>query len=609
MRKRLARIRSWRTVPALAVGIAVLNFLWVSRVYAADEGQQLHLFSLSMGLFGGLALFLYGMDTTSDALKSVAGARMRTILSKLVTNRIMGLVTGVIVTAIIQSSSVTTVMLISLITAGLISFSQAVSVILGANIGTTITVQIIALKVTQYSLLLLAVGFLLSFTGKGKKRYYGYWLMGLGFIFLGMDVMGNAMVPLKDYKPFVNLMATVTNPWWSLLIAAVFTALVQTSAATVAIAIVFASQGLIDLYTAIALILGANIGTSATAALASIGKPPEAVRAAVAHVLFKTIGALIVLPFIPQLAQIVVAISPKWQPGMSEAMYHSKVLPRQIANAHTVFNVGIALLFLPFSSLAVRFIEWLVPDRDNGLEGLAAKPRYLDDSLVDTPHLALGMVRREVNRMGDVLEQMLEGIPEAVFEGDLDKMEGLKEKDEKVDALFAAITRYLAKIGQEDIPEDVADEVLGAMSALTELEAIGDIIENNLAHLARRKVEENIVLDEQALAVLTEYHLQVTRAFKSAIVAFVSDNKEIARMVMEMKSTINNLDIQARARMAAFLRQTLTPHELASYTLEMDIMDNLKRIYYHTKRVAKLVAQEEGAADWQAVPSLAPASS
>lgn len=594
----MSRKQAIRAIPLLAGVLFSLLFLAPTTAQAAEGApSQLALFPLATGLFGGLSLFLFGMDQASDALQAVAGSSMRRILDRLITNRFMGLLTGVIVTAILQSSSVTTVMLVSFITAGLISFSQAIGVILGANIGTTITVQIIAFKVTRYALLLVTAGFALLFTQKGTRRSFGRWLMGIGLIFFGMSVMGDAMTPLRTYQPFLNTMAAISNPWYSLVIAALFTAVIQTSAATVGIAIVFASQGLITLETGIALILGANVGTCVTAGLAAIGKPPEAVRAAVAHVLFKVIGALIALPFIPQIAEIVVAISPKLAEGASNMVLQQQIVPRQIANAHTVFNVGIALLFLPFSSLFVRWVEWLVPDREDFGE-MALRPRYLDDSLIDTPSLALGMVRREVNHVGDVLEQMLAGVPTALFRGDLEKMQEVQEMDEQVDALYASTTRYLAKIGQENLPESVADEVLAALTALTELEAIGDIIENNLAHLAHVRVENNVQITPESLAFLDEYHTRISKAFQSAIVAFVSNNTEIAEIVMGMKEEVNQADIQARAWQAMILQQSLTSAEMASYTLQMDIMDNFKRIYYHIKRVAKLVVHEEGAADW-----------
>jgi len=245
-----------------------------------------------MQLFGGLALFLFGMEQMSDSLKAVAGEKMKTILSKLTTNRVSGALTGALVTAVIQSSSVTTVLVVGFISAGLMSMSQSIGVIMGANIGTTITAQIVAFKVTKYALLMISVGFtMLFFSQQHKIKQYGGMLMGLGLVFFGMGVMSEAMHPLRSYQPFLDLMVNMSNPLLGILVAAAFTALVQSSSATTGIVIVMASQGFISLPAGIALAFGANIGTCVTALLAAIGKPREALRAAAVHVLFNVLGA------------------------------------------------------------------------------------------------------------------------------------------------------------------------------------------------------------------------------------------------------------------------------------------------------------------------------
>ncbi|MEA2080056.1 MAG: Na/Pi symporter, partial [Pseudomonadota bacterium] len=267
--------------------------------------------NMAMKLLGGLALFLFGMEQMADALKAAAGERMKVILAKLTTNRFMGAATGAFVTAIIQSSSVTTVLVVGFITAGLMSMSQSIGVIMGANIGTTITAQIVAFKVTHYALLMVAAGFgMLFFSRKEKINQYGGMLMGLGMVFFGMSVMSDAMNPLRSYQPFLDLMTRMENPLIGILVAAGFTALIQSSSATTGIVIVMASQGFITLSAGIALAFGANIGTCVTALLASIGKPREAVRAALVHVLFNVCGVLLWLGFIPYLAQFVTWFSP-----------------------------------------------------------------------------------------------------------------------------------------------------------------------------------------------------------------------------------------------------------------------------------------------------------
>ena len=359
----LTRCRRLGVRVALGMGLGIALWMLAMPGVAATDAGGLDWTTMFIQLTGGLALFLFGMDQMGEALRLVAGDKMRQILGKLTTNRVMGLVTGAVVTAIIQSSSVTTVMLVGFVTANLMSLSQAIGVILGADIGTTITAQIVAFPIKKYALLLVAVGFLMTFTSKKEDvRQYGALIMGLGMIFFGMAVMSGAMKPLRSHQPFIDLMQNVSNPLVGILISTAFTALVQSSSATMGIVIVLASQGLISLEGGIALALGANIGTCATAGLAAIGKPREAVRVAVAHVAFKIVGVLLIVWFIPPFADLVRGVSPASEhlAGMDRLAADT---PRQVANAHTLFNVGIAFLFLPFAGVFARFSEWVVPDR------------------------------------------------------------------------------------------------------------------------------------------------------------------------------------------------------------------------------------------------------
>ena len=294
-----------------------------------------------MGLLGGLVLFLYGMEKMSEGLKKSAGKGMRKILSALTNNRIIGLAVGAFVTMVIQSSSATTVMLVSFAQAKLLTFGQTLSVILGANIGTTVTAQLIAFKVTDYAFLMIIIGFALTiFSKKDSYKYLGESLLGFGILFLGMKIMSDAMYPLRDYEPFIALMKNLENPVYGFIIGAVFTALIQSSSAFTGIVIVLAQQGLLTLDAGIPLLFGANIGTCVTAGLASLGASREAKRVALAHVIFNTAGAVIFLFWIPYFADIVRWISP-----VSDAEGMEKLAsetPRQIANAHTLFNVSVA---------------------------------------------------------------------------------------------------------------------------------------------------------------------------------------------------------------------------------------------------------------------------
>ncbi len=398
-----------KTVLALILGVTA-GLIAMPALAAATSGggQAIDWWTMGMTLLGGLAVFLYGMEQIAEALKKVAGDSMKQILARLTNSRIMGLITGAFVTAIIQSSSVTTVMLVGFVTAGLMSLSQAIGVILGADIGTTITAQIVAFKVTKYALLLVAVGFGLIFMGKRDNiKQYGHLIMGLGLIFFGMGIMSEGMTPLRSYEPFIALMQNVSNPVIGILVAALFTALVQSSSATMGVVIAMALQGLISLEAGIALALGANIGTCATAGLAAIGKPREAVRVAVAHVSFKVVGVILIFPFIPYLADLVRDISPVAAAGVAGMDKLAAETPRQIANAHTIFNVALAAVLLPFAGLIARLCEWIVPDKKLDEDPALIRPTYLDDTLLAIPSLALDRTRLEIGHMGDYVNQML----------------------------------------------------------------------------------------------------------------------------------------------------------------------------------------------------------
>ena len=597
--------QSWlkRLLPIALIALATAAVFTPWAAQAGGKGGGIDVFTITMKLFGGLAIFLYGMERMGDALKIVAGEKMKEILGTLTKNRFMGLITGAIVTAIIQSSSVTTVLLVGFVTADLMSLSQAIGVILGADIGTTITAQIVAFKVTKFASLLIAVGFVQIFTAKEeKKKQYGYLVMGLGMIFFGMGEMSNAMKPLRTYEPFIDMMKSVDNPVIGIMISAAFTGLIQSSSATMGVIVALAMQGLISLEGGIALAFGANIGTCMTAGLAAMGKPRAAVRVAVAHVTFKIAGVAIAVWLIPLLADLVRDISPQYADLAGRERMAAEV-PRQVANAHTIFNVVMAFAFLPLGGLFVRWCEYVVPHApegdsvDDAMAGISYKPKYLDEGLISTPSLALSMVRREVNVMSDVLEKMLADIPEAVFKGDLEKMKEIAKMDDRVDEIHQAVASYLAKIGSGNLPASVAEEVMATITATSEMENIGDIIENNFVHLTEVCAANKVVMNEEAIQSLTDYHSKVSSAFKASATAFITDNEETALAVMAMKDEINKMDSVCQTKqMDALQGDGAAPMEdLTAYTLQTDIRENLKRIYYHTKRVAKVVARSREA--------------
>jgi len=564
---------------------------WSLPAFAAPEdAQPIAAGQMTMQLFGGLALFLFGMDQMGNALKAVAGERMRTILAKLTSNRYTGALTGALVTAVIQSSSVTTVLVVGFITAGLMSLSQSVGVIMGANIGTTITAQIVAFKVTKAALLMIAMGFGMMFLSKQERiRQYGGILMGLGMIFFGMSVMSDAMAPLRSYQPFLDLMASMENPILGILVAAAFTALVQSSSATTGIVIVMASQGFITLPAGIALAFGANIGTCVTAILAAIGKTREAFRAALVHVLFNVAGVVVWLGFINALAEVVTALSPSYG-NLSGTQRLAAETPRQIANAHTIFNIANTFIFIWFTPQIARLVEWLVPDRPLDEEG-TVKAKYLDEELLGTPSLALDRVRMEIRHMGDKVNDMLAGIMPAIFAGDSSALTRIREMDEKVDALQAQIIVYLGKISRLELTEEQNAEFFRLMEAVNNLENIGDLIETNLVDLGRDRIAQRVAISRPTRELLSGFHSVVTQAVDAAVRAVSENDGGAAAAVTGMKGEITRIAGSAAVHQAKRLVAD-EPHRVEAYTIEMDIAEKLQRIYYFAKRMAKTVTGE-----------------
>lgn len=584
---------------ALLLATVAMVLMAIDPAWAGGKTKSIDWFKMGMTLFGGLSIFLYGMELMTEALRAVAGEKMKDILAKMTTNRVAGVFTGALTTAVVQSSSVTTVIVVGFVTAGLMNLSQAIGVIFGANIGTTITAQIVAFKVTKYALLMVTAGFGMSMLSKDDKiKSWGLMLLGLGLVFFGMKVMSGAMKPLRSYQPFLDMMTQMENPVFGILLSAGFTGLIQSSSATTSIVIVMATQGLITLPAGIALSFGANIGTCVTALLACIGKSREAVQAAVAHMMFNVLGVIIWVAFIPQLIEFVTWLSPAADSTLTGKDKLAAEAPRQIANAHTVFNVSNTLLFLPFTGVFATIVRKLVPEKvvtaaEEAQSGF--KPKYLDEGMLSTPPLALSMVRREARRMGWVIEQMLNGAPEGVFKGNLDHMTTIREMDDQADVLYGEISKYLANIGRQNLTEKSAAEAMSSMTTVTELENIGDIIETHLYHITEVHAKSDIKLDDEAVSVLTGYHEMVAKAFQSSMVAWEHERPDAAKIVLKMEEeVVDSMDAYLDERHMELVKGEKSADEMAAFTMLSDILENYKRIYMHTKRIAKLILHQEG---------------
>ncbi len=513
-----------------------------------------------VSLLGGGALLLYGIRLVGDGLQRAAGARLRHLLSTLTGSRLRGLAVGALVTALLQSSSATTVMLVGFASAGLLSLRETIGVILGADIGTTLTVQLLAFNVLNYSLVLVFIGWLLTTLGRGTVRDVGEAVLGFGLLFLGMKLLTDGMAPLKGNDLVKELMLALTvQPLVLIVFAAIFTALVHSSAATIGIALAFAAQGLLGLEGAIPIIFGANIGTAATAALASVGASVEARRVATAHASFKLLGVALFVPFIAPFASLVANTAPD--------------VPRQIANAHTIFNVVLAFLFLPGAGLAADTITRMVPERAAPQVGAI----YLDPHILDTPALALGQATREVLRMADLVLTSLKQTIEVFRRDDEELLRAVVRRDDQIDRLEEDIKQYLTKLRVQALNEDQARREMALLFVITDLEAIGDVIDKNLMELAEKKRRGGHRFSEQGWSEIVALHTKVTENLEVAIAAFAAQDRTLAEKVIRHKANINVIEREYRQTHIARLHEGLR-ESIDTSSIHLDVLANLKRV-------------------------------
>jgi phosphate:Na+ symporter len=585
-------LKNLREILLLTFILGPLLWLGALPAHAAvPGGASIDWFTLWMGLFGGLALFLAGLEILSEGMKLAAGEALKHVLSRLTTNRFLGALTGAFVTGVLNSSSVTTVLVVGFVTAGVMTLAQSVGVIMGANIGSTVTAQILAFNVSQYALLLVAIGFFMFFAGKKERlKHYGMMLMGLGLVFYGMGIMSDAMNPLRNYEPFLEILKRMENPALGLLAGAVFTGLVQSSAATVGIAIAMASEGLLSLPAGIALALGANIGTCVTALMAALGKPVEAVRAAMVHVLFNVMGVLIWIAFIPVLADIAVWISPS-NPELEGTVRMAAEVPRQIANANTLFNVVNTLIFIGFTAFFAQLAERVVPEKPEPA-GTIIEPKFLDNTVLKAPSLALERVRLELGRTGEITEQMLKDWLSAVETRDLTKLKEIAKRDDQVDTLEAAILEYLSRIRQRILTEQESNDHQALMTMIITMERIADVIEIDLTDLAKQYFKIEHETSETTIRLLRGTYDSVVKAVSHMVQAVRDNDQAAAQEVMGMQNEIKQFSDELLARRSERLGRKDSQY-LAAARLDMSLIDKMNRIYSLTKRIAREVLPKE----------------
>lgn len=550
---------------------------------------------LIFGLMGGLGLFLFGMKIMSEGLQKIAGSRMRKILSALTNNRIVGTLVGIAVTAMIQSSSATTVMVVGFVNAGLMSLVQSIGIILGANIGTTVTAQLIAFKITKYALPAIGIGAGFKLFTKNKKwSYFGEILLGFGLLFFGLSVMKQAFDPLKTSDEFRQLFMIVgDNHLVGVMIGAILTMIVQSSSATIGITIALASSGILSFDASVALILGENIGTTITANLAAIGTNLAARRTAFAHFLFNSLGVCYMLLFFPFFLNFISSMTPgdadfviqtqDQVARMGGELGDKPFIARHIANTHTMFNIVNTIIFLPLVGLLAKISTLVIRGSDEDIE---FHLKYLDNRVLSTPPIALAQARSETRRMAKVAGEMVDETLLFLQDNDLKKIPGLEKKEDLTDVLQKEITDFLVKLSQKSITQESSQEVASMMNMVNDLERVGDHCEN-LWTLNQRKLDQKITFSDIAMNEISEIS-KLTREFLATIIQALEDkNTGIFDEAHRLEDGID--DLEERLRNNHVKRLNTGECTVNSGLIFIDMLHNFEKIGDHTYNFAKAV--------------------
>lgn len=540
-----------------------------------------HLVSVLISLLGGLAIFILGMTLMTQALNTIAGARMKALLRAFTRNRFAAAATGATITAVVQSSSVTTVLLVGFSSAGLMSVAQSVGVILGANVGSTVTAQIIAFKIGAAGPILLAIGIVVSFLKKRERlAQVGLLILGLGAIFFGMQEMSDATRPLRSYEPFLQAMQTIESPLWGVAVGLAFTAVVQSSAASIGLAIIFANQGLLTLEGAIAIAFGANVGTCITAALAALGRSAAAWRIVFVHVLFNLVGVALWFAFIPQLGEI--------SGFIGERLLYDRSLGREVAIAHTLFNVVNLVVFIGFTGPLARLAIFVFPERARRKQS-ASTPLYLDPIYLATPPLAIDQARLETGRLAALALRMAEEIPIAAVEGSAEQLQELAGRDDELDDLQTAILSYLSKVDASKLaaPEQSAlHEVIALVNCW---ENVGDTLDNHMLALGRDRLDTQLEISLETKQSLSTLHRALLKDLRLSLLVTKNRAASDIKTLLESKAAFNALAAAAETA----LHQRLVgrdPQRMELFRLESDLISNFKFLHHHLRRPAKLLA-------------------
>lgn len=542
--------------------------------------------SIVLTMAGGLGLFLFGMDLMSESIEKVAGAKLRRILEIFTSNRFMGMIVGIIFTGIVQSSSACTVMVVSFVNSGLMNLYQAAGVIFGANIGTTVTSQLVSFNLSEIAPLILLAGVvIMMFCKKQSIKKIAEVVIGFGILFVGLSTMSQAMEGMKNVPAVVNMLQSLKNPFLATLVGMVLTAVIQSSSVTVSIVLLLASQGLLALPITLYIILGCNIGSCATALLASMSGKKDAKRAALIHFLFNVIGTVIIY--------IVLLVAEEPVVNMIHAISHDNA--RFVANAHTIIKVFQVLILFPFSNQIVKLACMCVPGEDKKIsyrENYQLK--YIGEKVVFNPATAVVEVIKELERMADLANENLNRAMNALITLDEEDIEEVYQVEKNINFLNHAITDYLVKINQTTLPIEDQKSLGALFHVVNDIERIGDHAEN-VADAARQRREEGVNISRDAQHEMGEMLDMVNKIIQYAIEMFVKSDEQHMQDVIALEDRVDRKEKELqRAHVERLTRGECTPEAGMIFS---DVVSGLERVADHATNIAFALTTDEEAAE------------
>ena len=543
-------------------------------------------FGTILTMAGGLGLFLFGMELMSDSIEKVAGARLRRILEIFTTNRFMGMIVGIIFTGIIQSSSACTVMVVSFVNSGLMNLYQAAGVILGANIGTTITSQLVSFNLSKIAPLILLVGVVvMMFTKKEKVRKVAEVVVGFGILFVGLSTMSQAMANMKNEPQVVNLLMSLKNPFLATLMGFALTAIIQSSSVTVSIVLLLANQDLLPLHITLYIILGCNIGACATAMLASMTGKKDAKRAALIHLLFNIIGTVIIYIALfvagDQIVELIKSISAD--------------NGRFVANAHTLIKIAQVIMLFPFTGWLVKMTYLIVPGEDQKVGYRESyQLKYIGDKVVFNPATAVVEVIKELERMASLAEENLNRAMNALITLDEEDIEEVYEVEKNINFLNHAITDYLVKINQTTLPIEDLNSLGALFHVVNDIERIGDHAEN-VADAARQRKEEGVSISKEAQKELGDMLEMVNKIIRYAVEMFAKSDESHMQEIVTLEDQVDEKERELQKKHVERLTKGECSPEAGM--IFSDIVSGLERVADHATNIAFAITTEEDAED------------